>query len=350
MSNVQHTTSASHAWQAVPHALHRTALVGVAVAALAVTVVVGLATATWIGAVFPGFFLLPNRVVPSVSRDGWAASRDGAIFQRTVVAVAGRSVESRAAAYGAASALPAGSAIEYTLRHGSTVERLALESRVFTATDYWIVFGSYLATGLLYLWVGVLAAWFLPNAGLGRALLLVGSTGGVYALTGAALYDGGAGWRLHALAEAFFPATLVSLALAFGAPRYRFAAALGSCAWWISLALALPYQVLLGQPDAYSAVHGACEIYLGLAGLAVGATLLVERTRAAEQATPLLRASLAGALVGIGVPAVIMMVSGLSGGAVPVNVVTITAFCFPLGIGYGLLRGADQPSHAAAFA
>ena len=47
---------------------------------------------------------------------------------------------------------------------------------------------------------------------------------------------------------------------------------------------------------------------------------------------------MAGALLGLGVPAVIMIISGVSGGALPVNVMTVTAFLFPLCIGYGLLR------------
>ena len=66
----------------------------------------------------------------------------------------------------------------------------------------------------------------------------------------------------------------------------------------------------------------------------------------------MLRAAVAGALLGIGVPAVIMVLSGLSGGALPVNFVTVTAFLFPLCIGYGLLRehtlAARLPLAAAA--
>ena len=47
--------------------------------------------------------------------------------------------------------------------------------------------------------------------------------------------------------------------------------------WWLSLALAIPYQFLLDQPGAYSLIHAACESYLGIAGLGAGVMLIIER-------------------------------------------------------------------------
>ncbi len=326
------------AWSAASPWAYRPALIAAGVAALAVTAVIGLGSASWIGSTFPGFFLLPNRVIPSVGLVAWSGSADGAIYQRTVLAVDGEKTLGNADAYRHVAEHAAGTPIVYTLRHGSTTETLTLESRVFSRSDYWIIFGSYLLTGLLYLLLGVLGAWLMPNSALGRALLLVGGAGGLYALSGAGIYTPDADIRIHAIAESFFPATLIYLALVFARENGRYVTPLVSIAWWLSLALAIPYQLLLGQPGAYSLVHGACETYLGFAGIAAGATLIIERARAGENAGPLLRSAVAGALLGLGVPAVIMVISGLSGGAVPVNVMTATAFMFPLCIGYGLLR------------
>lgn len=333
-----HTPRVSGVWRATSPRVYRAALAATACTAVAVTAIVAITAGGWVGKSFPGFFVLPNRIIPSVSRDVWSASNDGTIYQRTVVAIDGKPITGNVDAYHDVAAQPPGTALRYTLRHGSSTETLTLTSRTFSRTDYWIIFGSYLVTGLLYLWLGVLAAWLLPDANLGRALLLLGGAGGVFALTGAGIYEPGADLRLHALAESFFPATLVYVALVFARIDKRWALPIASLAWWLSLAIAIIYQLVLGQPGAYTLMHSACETYMGAAGLAVGATLIVERARAAEQAGPLLRASVAGALLGIGVPAVIMTLSGMSGGALPVNIVTATAFLFPLCIGYGLVR------------
>jgi len=326
------------AWSATPPGVYRAAIIAAAAAALAVTAVIGLGTGSWIGKTFPGFFVLPTRVIPSVGRVAWSGSSDGSIYQRTVLAVDGTRIQSNDDAYRHVASRPPGTPIAYTLRHGSSTETVTLESRVFSQTDYLIIFGSYLVTGVLYLLLGLLGAWLLPDASIGRALLLLGSAGGVFALSGSGIYAPGADIRIHALAESFFPATMVYLALVFAREQGRYVTPLIAIGWWLSLALAVPYQLLLEQPGAYSLIHAACETYLGVAGLAVGITLIIERARAADEAGPLLRSALAGALLGLGVPAVIMVISGLSGGAVPVNVMTATAYLFPLCIGYGLLR------------
>ena len=333
-----HAPRASDAWRATSPRIYRAALAAAAGTALAVTAIVALTAHGWVGKSFPGFFVLPNRIIPSVSRDVWSSSAEGTIYQRTVVAIDGKPVAGNVDAYHEIATQPPGTAVRYTLRHGTSTETLTLPTRRFSRADYCIIFGSYLVTGLLYLWVGVLAAWLLPDADLGRALLLVGGAGGIFALTGAGIYQPGADLRIHALAESFFPATLLYLALVFADTDRRWVLPVGAIAWWLSLALAIAYQLVLAQPGAYTLVHDACESYMGVAGLAVGASLIFARARAADQAGPLLRASVAGALLGIGVPAVIMTLSGLGGGALPVNVVTATAFLFPLCMGYGLVR------------
>jgi hypothetical protein len=324
--------------------LYGLALAAAAGLAIAVTILVGMTAETWVGRSFPGFFVLPNRVIPSVGLEAWPGNRLGAIYQRVVVAVDGKQVASNVDAYADVASQPPGTAVEYTLRGATGTETLTLTTRRFSLADYWIIFGSYLATGLLYLLVGMLAAWLLPESHLGRALLLLGGAGGIFALTGAGIYQPGAGLRIHALAEAFFPATLVYLAVVFAGLERRAIVTVAAIGWWVSLALAVIYQLVLSEPAAYTLLHNACQTYMGIAGLAVGATLIAERARVASDAGPFLRAAAAGAILGIGVPALIMMLSGVSGGALPVNFVTATAFLFPLCIGFGLLR--EQPSPA----
>jgi hypothetical protein len=308
------------------------------VAAVAVTAVVAMATRSWIGETFPGFFVLSNRVIASVGRVEWSGSRDGTLYQHAVVEVDGERVTGSAEVYDKAARRPEGTPVVYTLRQGTALERVTVATRRFVPSDYWIIFGSYLSTGLLYLCVGLMGAWLVRDANLGRSILLLGATGGIYALSGAGIYAGDADLRLHAAAEAFFPATLIYFATACARLADRYAKPVVGCAAWLSGALAVACQLMLNEPSGYSLIHGACETYMGVAGLATGATLIVRRVRVAAEADALLTSSLAGAMLGLGLPAVIMVLSGVSGGALPVNVCTVTAFMFPLGIAWGVAR------------
>jgi hypothetical protein len=317
---------------------YRMTVTAAALAAVAVTAVVGMATHSWIGQTFPGFFVLSNRVVASVGRLEWSGSRDGTLYQSEILEVDGERVAGSADVYDKAARRPEGTRVVYTVRHGGGVQRVAVENRRFVASDYWVVFGSYLATGLLYLVVGLMGTWLVGAADLGRAILLLGATGGIYALTGAGIYAGDADLRLHAAAEAFFPATLIYFATAGSRMSRRYATPLVTCGAWLSGALAVACQLMLNDPGAYSLIHAACEGYMGAAGLGTGAMLIVAHARAGRDAGSLLTASLAGAMLGLGMPAVVMVLSGLSGGRLPVNVCTVTAFMFPLCVAWGVAR------------
>jgi hypothetical protein len=318
--------------------IYRMTLSAAALAAVAVTAVMGMTTRGWIGTTFPGFFVLSNRVVASVGRPDWSASADGRLYQGAIVAVEDRRIYGNAEIYDAAAHLPAGAEITYTLRRGGTMERVRVETRRFSRSDYWIIFGSYLATGVLYLLVGLLGAWMVTDARLSRAILLLGSTGGIYALSGAGIYASNSDLRLHVMGEAFLPATLIYLAAACTRRHEWLAAPVVAVAVWISGALALAYQMVLNQPDAYSLVHATGETYIGVAGLACGVMLLVAHRGAAPEAGPLLSSTLVGVLLGLGMPAVIMVMSGLGGGRLPVNLCTATAFMLPLCMGVGIVR------------
>src|SRR6185295_270256 len=118
----------------------------------------------------------------------------------------------------------------------------------------------------------------------------------------------------------------------------RYAAPLVTCAAWMSGALAVACQLMLNDPGAYSLIHAACESYMGVAGFATGVMLIVARAAAQGESGPVLTSSLAGVMLGLGVPAVIMVLSGVSGGRLPVNLCTVTAFMCPLCIGWGVVR------------
>ena len=213
------TPGVSNAWRPTPPRVYRTALVAAAGAAVAVTMMVGLTTRAWVGQSFPGFFVLlePHHSVDRPRGLAGDQRRNDLSTHRDRHGRQGR--HGNVDAYEDVAAQPPGTAVHYTLRSGASTEILTISSRRFSLSDYWMIFGSYLATGLLYLLVGMLAAWLLPDANLGRALLLLGGAGGIFALTGAGIYQPGADLRIHALAESFFPATLVYLAVVFASHR-----------------------------------------------------------------------------------------------------------------------------------
>lgn len=317
--------------------IHRATLTVAALAVIAVTTLVGLTTRSWIGQTFPGFFVFSNRVVASIGGLDWTGGQEAAIYQHAVVEVDGRRIAGNGDAYRAAAGRPAGSPITYTLQQSGATSRVTVESRVFSASDYWMIFGSYLATGFIYLLAGLLGAWLVSDRHLSRAILLVGGTGGIYLLSAVGIYDPEANLRLHTAAEACFPAAIIYLGIACSRRNDWYNIPVVVSAAWMSCALAVAYQLLLSQAAAYSLVHGACEIFMGIAGIAIGARLIVERARGPEGG-PMLTCMLAGVILGLGTPAVVMLLSGISGGRVPVNVCTVTAFLFPLGIGCGVVR------------
>jgi hypothetical protein len=317
---------------------YRCLLSAAVLAAVVATFVVGLAATHWVGRPFPGFFVFANRVIPSVGLPDWAVTKDGTLYQQTVVSVDGQAVTSGAQVYRHVGRRAIGSPVIYKVRNGSVTDTLAIRSAVFSRADYWTIFGTYLGTGLLYLMLGLLGAWLFPGKHLWNALLLVRTTGGVYMLSAVGIYDPGASLRIHALAEAFFPAAVVYLGLVFPRERRGLVKPGVAVACWISVGLAIPYQLLLDQPGAYSVMHAASETYLGLTSFALTLNLVAHRARTAEDDKPFMRNATAGVLLGLAVPAVVMTISGLSGGRLPVNVCTATAFLFPLCFSYGLVR------------
>ena len=330
------TVVARHALEARLAAISPWALIAGAIVAVAAASAVAMSQAAWIGKPFPGFFVLPNRVVASVGRPHWAGTRDGAIFQSLVVAVDGRPVAEARDVYDLARA-EEGREVTYTLRDGAAVAVVAMPNQVFTRTDYLTVFGAYAATGLLYLLMGLLAIALSPSE-IGRALLVLGAVAGVFALTGAGIYTPGSGLRLHALAESLFPAAVLQLALAFHFRSRAPSVPLTALGWILAVAIAVPYQLLLTEPTSYSVMHGCAETFLGVAGLVLAGRLVWEVAQAPRAASPLLRGAAAGSAIGLGIPAIVVVLSGLSGGQLPVNVVTGAAFAFPLCLVWGLLR------------
>ena len=75
--------------------LQRGGVVAAALAAGTLLLVVIVNTAHWVDTTFPGFFVMSNRVVPSIALRDWSDGDPARFFQHQVVAVDGGSEERR---------------------------------------------------------------------------------------------------------------------------------------------------------------------------------------------------------------------------------------------------------------
>ncbi len=301
-------------------------------AILAVGLLALVHSLVWRGARFPGFFVMPNRVVPSVALEGWSGIREGRpVYQQLLVAVDDQTVASADEAYRQAARHAAGEPVRYLFTRGREPETRTFPLRVLDDGEYLAIFGTYFLSGLAYLVLGLLAAERWREGATFRGLAAFGWAGAAFSFTGMDLYGPGQMFRLHALAEAVLPAAAAHLALT--CPRDHLARRPGLLAvnYGVALVLAAVYELFLYDPSAYSVIHNLCQS-LGIVpvlaftvalGLAVG-------DAPAELGAPAVRRLLAGAVAGIVLPAVVLAISGVSGGLVPVNVSAWVGFVFPV--------------------
>jgi len=309
-------------------------------AALGLALTCGITSPRWIGTPFPGFFIMANRVVASVSLPHWPVANHSHIYQHAMVAVNGQALKTSEELYATVRQLPPGSAVTYTLeKHGQT-SQVTLPSQTFTLKDYCLLFGAYFFNGLTLILIG-LGVWLLkPVTPASRALLSLSLALGVFFITAVDLYSPYWFFRVHVLSEAFFPASLVHLALVFPADHLRRYRSLSlSVPYLIAFTLTVAYEAFLYHPAAYSFIHNLCMVYAGIGGLALLAGMIANYwTTVSMLIRQRIRVILLGCFSGYAFPAVLMLVSGVGGGEVAVNYAAFTAFLFPLSLGYASVK------------
>ena len=231
---------------------------------LAITV--AITSTRWINTVFPGFFVLGNNVVASVSLSHWPVSTQGQLYQQVIVAVDGSPVENAQAIYAAVARLPEQTLHTYTTEKDGIISSVTLPSQRFTFQDYLLIFGAYLFTGLAIAAIGFVV-WFLkPHTAASAALLSLSTMFSLFFLTAIDLYSPSWFFRVHILSEAFIGASGVHFALVFPTDRLRRARTFALAApYSVSALLGIAYEVVLYQPELYSTVHSLSETYFGLA-------------------------------------------------------------------------------------
>jgi signal transduction histidine kinase len=311
-----------------------------AIGLAALAAVVSLDAVGWRGRTFPGFLVLPNRLVPVASLPGWPTQRGDAPFLAEVVGVDGRPVAGNAEVYAAAASRPPGSPIAYTFRRDGRTWTSIIPSLTFPGDDVVLLFGAFVLNGVVFGLIGI-AVWLLrPDLPAARGLLAFGSTTAVFMLSAAGVYGSAPLlFRLHMAAEALFPAALVHLAFVFPARRVSRRRAAGiALGWALSLGLAAAHQAFLFDLARSLALGNLCYFYIGVVSLLFVARMVRTYRRGSALERNKIRVVILAAVPGVVFPAVLVALSGLTGGTLPVNTAAFTTFLFPLGLAYATVR------------
>ncbi|HZP41430.1 MAG TPA: ATP-binding protein [Candidatus Binatia bacterium] len=324
--------------------VRRRAAHSVVAAALAL-VVLGLAGLgaveglEWWGRPFPGFFVLANRLVPVAALPDWSAGV-GDVFLAEVTAVAGVRVRDNGDVYRQVALRPPGTPIAYTFRRDGRTWEATFVSRRFGGSEALLLFGAYALNGLVFGLVAI-TVWVLrPDLLAARGNLVLGLTTAVYALTGALLYGAHPlALRLNVLAESLWPAAVVHFAFAFPRPhlaaRRRLAVAL---AWGASLAIAAVFQAVVFDIPRAVPVGNLCFVNVGGVLFVFAWRMWREYRRGTPLERTKIRVVVLAAVPGVVFPAILFTLSGVTGGQLSVTSAAFTAFLFPLGLAYAIVR------------
>src|SRR2546430_3735776 len=97
----------------------------------------------WRGARFPGFFVMPNRVVPSAALPGWSGVADGRpLYQNILLAVDDVPIAAAEDGYRRAAAHAAGEPAAYLFARPGGVEPRTFATRLLGNGEYLAIFRS----------------------------------------------------------------------------------------------------------------------------------------------------------------------------------------------------------------
>ncbi len=301
-------------------------------------VIVSYTSLGWVGTTFPGFLVMANRVVPSISLPHWEGASE--LFQSQVVMIDGNSVGSAQDVYESVRRQPPGTSFTYRLQKadGDTMS-VRVASRSFSVGDFVLIHTGLAVNGLAFAAIGLFVLYLKPGGAATYGLLSATLASGVFGITAADLYGPHWFFRLHVLAETFMAPAFVHLALVFPTDRVRRCRlSVLTAVYAPFVALAVYYEWALSLPSAYTMAH---LLATALHGVAV-VVILVCMGEAFRNAPALVRRRVGivglGIAAGVGVPLTLMAASALLGGRVPVNAGVLTAFLFPLSLGYAIVQ------------
>lgn len=320
----------------------RLPLLGVAalcILALAATISSGIIP--WINTPFPGFLILENGVVASAGLAPWPAVSDGAIFQSRVVSYDGIEFANPSHLKRYTSSVPIGHGVYYTFESRTGTFERSIETRRFTPSDAFLLFGVMLISAVALLSVALALVYMAPRDSASAGCAVALTITGLFALTAVDLYGPYRFFRLHALTESFLGAGGIHMAIAF--PQRRQIATkhpwLVPLAYGISAAIGIANQTLLFTPVGYTITHLTAMSWAG----AAFAILVASQIEAFINPTSL-RSRQRVTILALGTftsitPAVVLAAtSSITGGEAPENLISWTGVLFPVSVGYAVLK------------
>ncbi|HWP67189.1 MAG TPA: ATP-binding protein [Candidatus Limnocylindria bacterium] len=309
-------------------------VIGLVLLALAVhTIALSL---RWVGATFPGFLLLDNRVVASIGLPRWSGSQVDGLRQAQVTAVDGVPMASTQEIYRTVAARPPGSPLRYTIVRFGEASDVTLRSQRFDGTDWMLLFGALLLNGLVFLASG-LVVWVLrPRAPVSLAFLVFGVAYAVWMFTSLDLYGPAVYFRLHVIGETLVPAASLHLVLTF--PRPHRWVRWTVLPYLASLVVLWVYEAHLYDPPVYSRIIVLNYTSIGVAALLFLARQVVERV---QSDSPLTRSRtwilMIGTVLGLALPGAYLAMSAATAADIPLNLAAFN-FLFPLCLAYAIIQ------------
>lgn len=308
---------------------------------LLAAVVCAVSSLAWVGRPFAGFLLLDNRVVASAGLSHWPGTAGGEIYQHEIVAVDGKPLARAGELQPYVETLPVGTAVSYHLRSGGEESEREIATRLFTRTDWALLFGLYLLNGLAVGGVA-LCIWLLRgNDRVSRGTALPLWHVALWALTAMDLYGPHHWFRFHAWCEVLLFAGVAHIAMVFPRPtRWIDERPLWIGApYLLAIPLAAVNQWGLYSPSIYVVTHGIATTAFGVALIAlIGSQLAHLLFSPFFEVRQRVKVVAIGTALALGPQALVALGATLTGGRTSQNLMAFTGALFPLSIGYALIR------------
>jgi two-component system, NtrC family, sensor kinase len=318
----------------------RPALHALTLALVVVVAVCVVDSTVWVDRPFMGFLLGRNHIAAPIGLPHWTGFRAGVPFGAELVAVDGSPAAAVPALVEATWAKSAGTPVRYTFATGAgTVER-TVPVMVLSLADHLSLFGTWIVNGGLFLVLGLLVAYLKPGRPASTAMLVFSVGWGLTLLLSCGDFYAFRFRSLYALCQAITPAALIVLAMTFPdreLPRRR-GLLLAGLGLLTALHVGLDVGLYDRAPAAWMRFFELSLVYLAVAAVTACVLLLRAYRGATDDTRVRLRVVGLGAVVALGLPALIQLALSVTGERLPLNLTPILTTLFPLAIAYAILK------------
>lgn len=295
----------------------------------------------WVGETTPGFFVGPHAIIHPVGGIDWP-ERGDLLFNARLVAVDGEPIASGDAVYRTIEQRPPGTLFRYTLRQGDTLIELTVPSRTFSLSDFAAVWGALLFFGAFCFGAGVLVFTLRPESRQARVFCLESLVAGTYATAAVLLHQSAPPIvaDLAILANCFFPATFIHLAMVFPVEHRARWIRRGVIPGAYAVSGVLAVVVLRDFLDPLRSLPSLAWSYVWIAfGILVfvGTLVVTWKRNPDPMARGRIRVLLPGLALGTGAAFYVFVANALGAG-LPVQFALVAPVLFFASIGYSVTR------------